>query len=151
MEKEKKEKEIYFSLFFSNPLHRVLHYIVSSKYICTRTYFVFVLSVTLRKGTYLPCQECGSRLITWKRLSWYSFFIKNSFSLTVSGTRIISFLYLIREVSTVLRKSKLFPHERAVLSRNLIHADVVSQRYPLRIIVCRWFNKCLKPNASVLW
>jgi hypothetical protein len=44
----------------------------------------------------------------------YFFASKNSFSLMTIGTRIISFLCRLREASTVLRKSKLFPLVRLV-------------------------------------
>jgi hypothetical protein len=38
---------------------------------------------------------------------------KNLFSAMTTDTRIISFLCLLREASTVLCKSKLFPHEQS--------------------------------------
>jgi hypothetical protein len=59
---EKQKRKLFSISFFrakSISLPFVLH--------CTPTYFVFVLSATLREGTYLHCQECGSRLR--KRLS----------------------------------------------------------------------------------
>ena len=93
---DKKNGSSNFFLFFSNQPFFLILYSLSSKYICTRTYFVFVLSVTLRGGTYLPCRECGSRLR--KRLSskgiplsshsciWYTrpvlFCVKANYSLT---------------------------------------------------------------------
>jgi hypothetical protein len=70
----------------------------------------------------------------------YFFAIKNSFSLMTSGTKIISFFYVIREASTVLRKSKLFPLVRAVLSRNLLPRCCCGRALPLRhvtVVVAR--------------
>jgi hypothetical protein len=62
----KTEKKKYFLFLFSES-NRFLSDGLFCKYTRTYMYFVFVLSATLREGTYLHCQECSSRLS--KRLS----------------------------------------------------------------------------------
>ena len=49
------------------------------KYTCTPTYFVFVLSATLREGTYLHGQEWGSRLRKRLRLKGISLQVRTHF------------------------------------------------------------------------
>ena len=133
---EKQKRKIYsfsFSFFRAKPIS--LQLVLQ---IHLYTYVLRVCAVCYAEGRDIPTlSRIRSSTEKTSFIERYSFARKNSFSLMASGTRIISFLYLICEASTVLRKSKLFPHERAVLSRNLLHAAAVSQCYPLRIIVCR--------------
>jgi hypothetical protein len=64
--KNRKEKKNSLFVFRAKPVFLSSRQLFC-KYTCTRTYFVFLLCTTLKEGTYLHCQECGSRLS--KRLS----------------------------------------------------------------------------------
>ena len=123
----------FLSLFSSQPFFLIQQLVFQ---IHLYTYVLCVCAVCYAEGRDIP--NLSRMWFSTKKTPFierYFFASKNSFSLTASDTRIISFLYLIREASTVLRKSKLSPLERAVLSRNLLHAAAAAQRYP-RGLLC---------------
>jgi hypothetical protein len=57
-----KQKRKNIVVLFSRVKPFLIRRFVSQKYTRTHTYSVFVLSATLREGTYLHCQEYISRL-----------------------------------------------------------------------------------------
>ncbi len=136
----------FLSLFSSQPFFLIQQLVFQ---IHLYTYVLCVCAVCYTEGRDIP--TLSRMWFSTKKTPFIERFFasKNSFSLTASGTRIISFLYPIREASSVLRKSKLFPLERAVLSQKPAPRCCCDTSIPLWIIVCRWFNKSLKPIASI--
>ncbi len=109
--KNRKEKIFSFSFF------RVKPFLIRRLVLQIHSY-VYVLRVCA------VCYAEGRDIPTLSRMQFsteqtpfierYFFGSKNSFSVMAIGTRTISFLCLLREASTVLRKSKLFPLEQLV-------------------------------------
>ena len=131
----KTEKKNMFFLFFDPGV--VSDKLVLQIHLCTYVLCVCAVCYADSEGRDIPTLS-RMRYSTEKTpfIERYFFANINSFWLVVSGTRIISFLYLIHMVSTVLRKSKLFPLVRAVLSRNLFHPAAAALCYPCVLLLC---------------
>ncbi len=106
---KQKRKNIFFFFFPSQT--------VSYPTVCSANTLVRIrtscLCCLLRWGkghTYIV----NNAVLDWANAFHRKVFLCNSFSVMAIGTRTISFLCLLREASTVLRKSKLFPLEQLV-------------------------------------
>ena len=100
------------------------------------TYVLCVCAVCCAEGRDMPTLS-RMRFSTEKTpfIERYFFASKNSFSLMRIRYKNNLILASDCEASTILRKSKLFPLVRAVLSRNLVHAAAaVAQRYPRALL-----------------
>jgi hypothetical protein len=134
--KQKRKKSISFfpaHLFF-NPLQCVAQNAFVHLRICTPSYLCLPSAVP-RQGTWLHCQEYWFSTKKTPFIERYFFASKNSFSLTASGTRIISFLCPIREASSVFVKANYSLSSELFSPKNLLHAAAVAQRYP-RGLLC---------------
>ncbi len=107
--KDRKEKIFSFSFFPAKTF--LIQQLVLQ--IHSYAYVLRVCAVCYAEGRDIPTLS-RMRFSTTNAFHRNFFSSKNSFSVMATGTRIIPFLCLLREASTVLRKSKLLPHEQSV-------------------------------------
>ncbi len=66
-----------------------------------------------------------------------------------TGTRIISFLHQFARLVLFCVQANCSLSSAAVLARTPLHVPAAGWTYPCVFIVCCWFNKSLKPSASI--
>ncbi len=133
MWKNRKEKISSFSLFRAKTF--LIRWFVLQIHSCG--YVLCVCTVSYAEGRDIP--TLPRMRFSTEQTSFnerYFFGSKKSFSVMTIGTRTISFLCLLREASTVLCKSKIFPLEQLVSFQEthptLLLSGTDVQGYPLR-------------------